>query len=72
MNTHTPRFIDQGSFRAIREDYDNGNTLRFQILKNESTLSYGQIIDCWINLRSIPLQTEMNSQEKGNEHEGNT
>lgn len=42
-------FMPKGNFLAVREEYDNGNTLRFQILRNESVLSYGQVIDYWIN-----------------------
>lgn len=43
-----PTFIDHGSFRAIKEDYSRGNTLRFQVLKSGEVMSYGQVLDHWV------------------------
>ena len=43
-----PTFIKEGALRAIREDHDGGNTLRFRIQSDGELMSYGQVIDRWI------------------------
>lgn len=43
-----PTFIERGSLRAIREEYDDGNTLKFRIQCDGELLSYAQVIEKWI------------------------
>jgi hypothetical protein len=42
-----PTYIEQGPFKAIREAYNNDNTLKFQIQEKESVLSFGDVIEYW-------------------------
>lgn len=41
-------YIDNGPFRAIREETDGGHILRYLIQKNGSKLSFEDVIDCWM------------------------
>ncbi|ESA38579.1 hypothetical protein N836_32080 [Leptolyngbya sp. Heron Island J] len=44
-----PTYIDKGPFRGIRESYNKGNTLRFQIHEKDELLSYNDVIERWIH-----------------------
>lgn len=44
-----PTYIDRDPFRGIRESYNKGNTLKFQIQEKSSLLSYSEVIERWIH-----------------------
>jgi hypothetical protein len=44
-----PTYIDNGPFRAIREDSNNGNTLKYLIQKDDVTMSFGDVIEYWVS-----------------------
>jgi hypothetical protein len=44
-----PMYIDREPFRGIRESYNKGNMLKFQIQEKGKLLFYGDVIERWIH-----------------------